>query len=150
MKRKVYEPRKGVLVTIQKWFEFGDTTRLLKLREEILTDATRMQIIQYYFINKRVAEIREYDFNKRCPDLTKQCIAEANYFLAADTLYRALQRSTTGTPEHPPVIESQAFLAFKANKTELPIRLARLEQINKKYATLPYPKPRPEKGTPVQ
>ena len=148
MKRKRYEPQPGTLVTLQKWFEFGDTTRLLKLREETLTDS-RMDIAQYHFINGKLAEIHDYIYNKKCTGALPECMDEAKYFFNEETLVLAQKRHAEGTPEHTPVIEQVKFAPFQPDKSVLVGQHNKLIQINTKYASLPYPKPRPERGTPV-
>ncbi|MVM38968.1 hypothetical protein GO730_17810 [Spirosoma sp. HMF3257] len=66
MKRKVYEPTPGTLVTIQKWYEFGDTARLVKMRAETLTGDTKMEITVYHYIENKLAKLHEYQYDKRC------------------------------------------------------------------------------------
>lgn len=149
MKRKVYEPKPKTLVTIQKWFEFGDTTRLVKLRYETLTSDTKLAVEQYHFIEGKLAKMLDYTYNKQCGKAQQQCMDEAKYYFADDTLTLAQKRHAEGTPEHTPVIEQAYFVSFKPTKAELAARAKTLAQINQKYASLPYPKPRPEKGTPV-
>ncbi|MBO0934069.1 hypothetical protein [Fibrella aquatilis] len=150
MKRKVYEPKPGNLVTLQKWFEHGDTTLLVKLREEIITGTTKMEVMQYHFINNKLAEIHDYVYDKACGGGQKQCMTEAKYYFAYDTLAKALQRTTEGTAAKPPVIEHATFAPFVPAKQVLMAQQIRLSAINKKYAALPYQKPRQEQGAPVR
>ena len=150
MKRKVYEPQPGNLVTLQKWFEHGDTTRLVKLREEIITGTTKMEIIQYHFLNGKLAEIHDYAYDKACSHGATQCMTEAKYYFAHDTLACAVQRAAQGTTDSLPAVERATFTPFAPAKTTLQTQQTRLVAINKKYAALPYPKPRPEQGSPVR
>ena len=138
MRRKTYEPQPGNLVTLQKWFEYGDTTRLVKLREEIITGTTKMEVSQYHYLNRRLAEIHDYSYNKKCDGNQKQCIQEAKYFFRNDTLDSAVRREATGTNDSVPVIERVAFQRFKPTRTLLKNQQERLIQINKKYTSLPY------------
>ena len=150
MKRKVYEPQPGNLVTLQKWFEHGDTTLLVKLREETLTGTTKMEVIQYHFINTKLAEIHDYVYNKQCGGGEKQCMNEAKYYFSHDTLASAVRRAEEGTATRPPVIEHAAFASFVPDRQALKQQQTKLATLNKKYAALPYPKPRPEQGSPVR
>lgn len=150
MRRKVYAPQPGNLVTLQKWFEYGDTTRLVKLREEIITGTTKMEVVQYHFLNNKLAQVHDYVYNKACGSSTKQCMNETKYYFAHDTLARAVQRAAEGTTDSLPAIERATFAPFKPAKAALQIQQTRLAGITKKYAALPYPKPRPEKGSPVR
>jgi phage tail protein X len=150
MKRKVYETQPGNLVTLQKWFEHGDTTLLVKLREEIITGTSKMEVIQYHFINNKLAEIHDYVYNKQCGGGEKQCMNEAKYYFAHDTLASAVHRAEEGTANKPPVIEHATFASFVPDRQALKAQQTKFTAINKKYAGLPYPKPRPEKGSPVR
>ncbi|MVM29242.1 hypothetical protein GO755_04295 [Spirosoma sp. HMF4905] len=147
MKRKTYEPQPGNLVTIQKWFEFGDTTRLVKLREEILTGDTKMDVSQYHFLNGKLVQIHEYQLNKKCAENGKQCMDEAKYYFTNDSLKVGVQRHAEGTESSPPQIETQSFQAVKPGTSFVTTRINKLATINKKYASLPNPKPKEEKGT---
>lgn len=147
MKRKVYEPQPGKLVTLQKWFEFGDTTRLVKLREEILTSDTKMEVIQYHFLSGKLAQIHDYTYDKKCADSLKQCMDEGKYYFANDTINKAIQRHAEGTNQSPPQIEAQSFQPTRPEPSFAKNKAGKLAQIMKKYASLPYAKPRPEKGT---
>ncbi len=150
MKRKRYEPKPETLVTIQKWFEFGDTTRLVKLREETLTGDRKMEITQYHFIDGKLAKLLSYAYNKKCNGTDdKQCMDEGRYYFDRETLKLAQKRHAEGTAEHTPVIEQANFASFQPAKDELSDQQGKLKQINTKYASLPFPKPRPEQGTPV-
>ena len=142
MKRKFYAPTPGDVVTLQKWFEYGDTTRLVKLRAETITGRTKLVVTQFHFINQKLAAIHEYTYNKRCQSDTSQCISEAKYYVKNDTLFTALKRNKSGTLHHPPVIEGASFAAFTPTPATLQRQQAQLAAIYKKYAALPYPKPR--------
>ena len=144
MKRKFYEPRKGDLITIQKWFEFGDTNRLIKLREEILTGDQKMEVIQYHFIENKLAEIHEYQLDKKCENGSKQCMTEAKYFFDKGDYKSAVSRQKQGTAQNPPVIESAAFQPLVPAQAYIQAKMNKLEALNKKYAILPFPKPKPE------
>ncbi len=150
MKRKVYAPQPGNLVTLQKWFEYGDTTRLVKLREEVITGTTKMEVVQYHFLNNKLAEVHDYIYDKACGGGQQQCMNEAKYYFSHNTLAKAIQRAATGTIDSLPVIERATFAPFKPNKATLQMQQTRLAAITKKYAVLPYPKPRPEQGSPVR
>ena len=149
MKRKRYEPTPNSLVTIQKWFEFGDTTRLVKLRKETLTGDTKMDIEQYHFIDGKLAKIHEYKYNKQCDGTGKQCMDEAEFFFDRETPKLAQKRHAEGTAEHTPVIEQASFTAIQPSAELVSDQRKALAQINARYASLPFPKPRPEQGTPV-
>ena len=150
MKRKVYEPTPGTLVTLQKWFENGDTTKLVKLRREILTGRTKLEVIQYHFLNQNLVLVHDYSYRKQCGTDTAQCMTEAKFFFRADTLFSATNRNATGTPTRPPVIEGATFMPFRPTPAQLAAQRNGLVAIEKKYATLPFPKPRPEQGSPVR
>jgi hypothetical protein len=150
MRRKTYEPKPGTLVTLQQWWEFGDSARVIKLREEILTGATRMQILQYHFVNGKLAEIHTNDDNRLCDGQPKQCIEETKYFVRNGAMLSASRRQATeGSDKSLPNIEATPFGKFDPAKTQLPDFLARMKAINAKWATLPYPKRRPEQGSSV-
>ena len=62
--------------------------------------------------------------------------------LSNDTLIAALKRDKSGTLHHPPVIEGVSFAAFTPTPATWQQQQAQLAAIYKKYAALPYPKPR--------
>jgi hypothetical protein len=95
MRRKVYEPKQGDLVTLQKWFEYGDSTKLVKLREEIITGDTKMEVIQYHYQNQKLAEIHDYLYDKKCDRVQKQCMTEAKYFFRDGQFDSALRRDAS-------------------------------------------------------
>ncbi len=150
MRRKMYDPKPGVLVTLQQWWEFGDSLRVVKLREEILTGTTRMQILQYHFVNGQLAEIHTNDDNRLCNGQAQQCITETKYFVRDKAWLSAVRRQATeGADKTPPNIEATPFAEFKPAKQEIADFMKRMATINAKWQTLPYPKRRPESGTPV-
>ncbi len=150
MRRKTYEPKPGVLVTLQQWWEFGDSTRVIKLREEILTGTTRMQILQYHFVNGKLAEIHTNDDNRVCNGEPKQCITEVKYFVRNGAWLSATRREASEGPDKSlPNIEATTFAAFSPAKVEMSEFMSRMRAIDTKWAMLNYPKRRPEQGTPV-
>jgi hypothetical protein len=138
MRRKTYEPRPGSLVTLQKWFEFGDTTQLVKLREETITGDTKMEVIQFHYINQKLAEVHDYVYDKKCNGGRKQCMSESKFFFKNGVFDSAVRRETTSPSDSIPVIERSAFQPFTPEKTLLENQQKRMEQISKKYASLPY------------
>ena len=148
MKRKTYQPAPETLVTLQKWFEYGDTTRLVKLRKEVLTLA-RMEVVQYHYLSGKLAEVHNYVYDKQCSNGQKQCVDEEKYFFVHDSLTMAQKRHAEAPASQIPAIESVSFSPFQPEKLVITGQQTELSQINQKYASLPYPKPRPEKGSPV-
>lgn len=138
MRRKIYEPKPGNIITLQKWFEYGDSTKLVKLREEIITGDTKMEIIQYHYYNQKLAEIHDYLYDKKCDGLQKQCMAEAKYFFRNGQFDSALRREAIGRPDSIPVLSNTSFQTFSPSKSLLNSQEERLSLINKKYAALPY------------
>ncbi len=140
MKWKFYEPQKGIAITYQKFFEQGDTTKLIKLREEIMTNDAKLEVFQYHFIKHVLVQIHDYEYNKKCGEKDKQCMSEGKYFFDNDKFSSAIHRNIAGTPQNLPIIENANFETFEPTKDVLKQKIARIESINKKYATLPYPK----------
>lgn len=138
MRRKVYEQKPGDLVTLQKWFEYGDSTKLVKLREEIITGDTKMEVIQYHYQNQTLTEIHDYLYDKKCDGAQKQCMTEEKYFFRNGQFDSALRREAVGSPDSVPVLANAVFQPFSPEKTVLTAQQDRLVQINKKYAILPY------------
>lgn len=137
MRRKVYEPQPGKLVTLQKWLEQGDSTRMVKLREEIITGTTRMEVIQYHFLGQQLAEVHDYLYDKNCNGSQRQCMQEAKYFFRKGAFYSAVQRSAVGTTDSVPVVERVAFMPFTPDKSVLKQQQEHMARINRKYASLP-------------
>ena len=138
MRRKVYEPKPGTLATLQKWLEYGDSTKVVKLREEIITGDTKMEVIQYHYQNQKLSEIHDYLYDKTCDGAQKQCMTEAKYLFRNGEFDSALRREAVGRPDSVPVLANAVFQPFTPDKAVLANHQNRLAQINKKYATLPY------------
>lgn len=142
MKRKYDFSQKGITVTYQKYFEFGDTTRLVKLRKEILTNERQMDVVQFHFVGGSLVEIHDYFYDKDCGTPNKQCATENKYYFKGGKYYTSLRRSINGTDTQTPVIENAILQPFAATEKEISQKLNQLGQINSKYATLPYPIPK--------
>jgi hypothetical protein len=140
MKRKFFEPKKGDMITYQKFFDKGDTTKLLKLREEILYGDSKMEVIQYHFLNNKLVEIHDYEYNKKCGDKEKQCMIESKYFFEDEEFSSALTRKAEGDNKNLPTIEKSNFETFIPKEDNVRNKKENIEIINKKYALLPYPK----------
>ena len=138
MRRKTYAPKPGSLVTLQKWFENGDTTRLTKTREEVITGTTKMTVIQYHYLNQQLAEIHDYLYDKACDGKQKQCMQEAKYYFKKGQLTSAVRRESMGTNDSVPVIERATFQPFTPDKATISQQQQRVAQIDRKYASLPY------------
>jgi hypothetical protein len=150
MRRKIYEPGPGVTVTLQQWWEYGDSTHLSKVREEVLTEGRRMQIVQYHFLNGQLAEIHTNDDNRRCDGQEKQCVTERKYLFRNGALLSASQRQANSGPNNSlPNLEAVSFVSYTPTKQELAGFMKQLTATNAKWQTLPYPKRRPERGSPV-
>jgi len=141
MKRKFYEPKKGDLVTYQKYFDKGDTTKLIKLREEILYGDFKMEVIQYHFIKSKLVEIHDYEYNKKCGENEKQCMTERKFYFGKNEAFLSgFIRKAEGTSKDLPNIENANFQDYSPSEEVLQSKINRIERINQKYATLPYPK----------
>ena len=138
MKRKYeYFPNNTVL-TLQKYFDNGDTSKLLKIRAEKVNTDT-LDVIQYHFFNDTLVLIHDYFYNKKCQE-NKECMSEKKYYFEKGKFVSSVEREAEGTSSNPPDIGKSNFKPFTPSDSIIKNKMIRLEMINKKYAALPYPK----------
>ncbi len=143
MKRKSFEPQRGNTTTYEKFFDKGDTTKLIKLRAETLYGDYKIEVLQYHFLSNKLIEIHDYEYNKKCGENGKQCMTENKYFFDEDQeISSALTRKAEGDTKNQPIIEASNFETFIPKDEIIKNKVLNLEIINKKYASLSYPKPK--------
>jgi hypothetical protein len=135
--RKRYELGKGVEVKLGKYYLYGDTNKVVKVREEIVS-LERNDIIVYYFADSKLFQIHDYFYRKNCPVYKTICAIETKYYFDSGKFDSAIRRevaSPDGKSE--PQISQAGFSNFILPDTLLPQKLNQLENINKKFITLP-------------
>lgn len=132
MNRQTAYAKNGDVLTIQKYFDKGDSTKIVKLRYEYLTGKTKMEVVQYHYIDQSISMIHEYQYDKTCkPD--HQCMYESKIYLDHDTIFFGLERNATGTP---PIIENARYQTRPLNQRDLESFLIKQQNILHQYDSL--------------
>ncbi len=138
MKRKYEYLSNETVITLQKYFDNGDTTKLLKIRAEKVNTDT-LDVIQYHFLHDTLILIHDYFYNKKCGN-GKECMTEKKYYFDKGKFVSSVEREEQGTTQSPPDIGKSEFKVFAPADSVIKNKMIRLELINKKYYSLPYPK----------